>query len=53
MATCQICNIIWEPADGAVTDSIQRFVYSPEHVFPSWGKYHFIVRALELFAARC
>lgn len=38
MSTCQICNIIWEPADGAVTDSIQRFVYSPEHVFPSWGE---------------
>lgn len=53
MSTCQICNIIWEPADGAVTDSIQRFVYSPEHVFPSWGKYHFIVRAEELFVARC
>lgn len=53
MSTCQICNIIWEPADGAVTDSIQRFVYSPEHVFPSWGKCHFIVRAGELFVARC
>jgi hypothetical protein len=53
MATCQICNIIWEPADGAVTDSIQKFVYSPEHGFPSWGKYHFIVWASALFAARC
>lgn len=52
MSTCQICNIIWEPADGAVTDSIQRFVYFPQHVFPSWGKYHFIVRAVGLFAAR-
>lgn len=53
MSTCQICNIIWEPADGAVTDSIQRVVYFPQHVFPSWGKYHFIVRAVELFVARC
>lgn len=38
MSTCQICNIIWEPADGAVPDSIQRFVYSPEHVLPSPGE---------------
>lgn len=53
MSTCQICNIIWEPADGAVTDSIQRSVYSPEHVLPSWGKYHFIVRAVGLFVPRC
>lgn len=53
MSNCQICNIIWEPADGAVTDSIQRFVYSPEHVLPSWGKYRFIVQAVGLFVPRC
>lgn len=52
MSICQICNIIWEPADGAVTDSIQRLVYSPEHVFSACGEDTSLL-ALELFVARC
>lgn len=55
MATCQICNIIWEPADGALADSIQGLfilLSTCFQCFHSRGNTTSLSE-LVLFAARC